>query len=147
MNELVDDSLEYPQRSDAFRRIIAIGGVFTFVELGALDTFLTIAGPVVLTGSFLDSVSMASQLGLVALGFVSLIVSAEFRVRIVERVIPGEESPSGVTDGPQLLFDGVLYCVTLLAVIAVPLATGLSHPSRCSSRRSTATGATEIDHP
>lgn len=129
MNELINDSLKYPLRSDAFLRIMAIGGIFSFVEYIALNTFLntfvTVATPVVLSDPFLDGATLAVQrelmtpVGLIALGIVSFIVISGFRVRVVKRVISGEESPPGFADSKQLLFNGVLFCLTSLALIVV----------------------------
>lgn len=137
MNELIDDSLEYPLRSDDFLRLMTIGGALSFVELVALNTFLdaflTVAAPVVASDSTLEEAVLAFQgelttsgdqwvlAGLMALGVASFVVISGFRVRIVERVMSGEESPPGFADGAHLLFGGALFCATSLALFVIVL--------------------------
>jgi hypothetical protein len=134
MNELISDSLKYPFRSDTFLRTIAIGGIFTFAEqlsLRAILAFLAYdlgfaAYDDGINAPFLEGASMAIQGGLVALALVSFVVLTGFYVRIAECVISGKETPPGFADGTQLVSDGTVFCVTLLAIVAVVLAAELA---------------------
>lgn len=128
MNDLITDSVEYPIRSDALLQMMVVGGFIMFVYqlfLRAVLASVTHSGDVV-PGSFGDGTSMAALGGLITLGLVSFIVLSGFYVRIAERVIAGEETPPRFSGSEQLVFDGILFCGTLLAIVAVVLAVQLA---------------------
>lgn len=124
MTNLITDSLEYLSRSDTFLWTLAVGGVLTFAYqlfLMAVFVSVTSSGDVV-NGPFIDGASMVVQVGLTTLGLVSFIVLEGYYVRIAECVIAGEETPPGFADSKRLVFNGILFCATLLAVVTIVLA-------------------------
>lgn len=135
MNNLINDSLKYLFRSDTFLRTAAVGGILTFIEQASLRAVLDLVayqidfvalGDGGVNASSLTGASTAVQGGLVAVTLVTFVVLNGYYVRVAERVISGEEMPPGFADRKRLVFDAVLFCTTLLAIVAVVLAIALA---------------------
>lgn len=128
MDNIVTDSIKYPTRGDTLPRILVVGGVFMFAyELFLEAVLLSVTpGDGVVTGPFGNGAPVAVQGVLVTFGLLSFVVLSGFYVRIAEHVLAGAETPPGFSDGKRLVSDGALFCVTLLAIVAVVLVVQLA---------------------